>query len=199
MPTDPAPPWERQPGEPARAFAAFAVYRDCGGRRSLAEACRRFYGDGGSTAKVRCLERWSATWRWVERAGAWDAELDRQSRRKLVEAVEAMHQRHAQEAVEFQTKALDRLRKLSVDDLTPAQVLAFFIEAVKVERTARGEPEAVIEQKGDVPGHVSFFARVAHYADALRRIGESRVPGGTLPGIGGGEPLAPPAADRPPK
>jgi hypothetical protein len=64
-----------------------------------------------------------------------------------------MHVRHAQEAREFQIKALERLREIAVAELSAGDVVRFFVEAVKIERLARGEPDSVQEQrKGEGDG-----------------------------------------------
>src|SRR5436190_2076892 len=55
-------PFEQQPGESAKAFAAFSVYLGLGPERSLAAVGQQL---GKSMA---LLERWSARWRWLERA-----------------------------------------------------------------------------------------------------------------------------------
>ena len=56
------PAWERMRRESAKAYEAFRRYRDGGPHRSLA-GCRSIE------------RRWSARWRWAERAGEWDCEL----------------------------------------------------------------------------------------------------------------------------
>ena len=67
MPGTPLP-YERQPGEAIKAYAAFCVYRDLGACRGLRDACRRFYGE--SVAKRGQIEQWSKQWNSVERAKA---------------------------------------------------------------------------------------------------------------------------------
>lgn len=66
--------WERLPGEPARWYRRFVLYRDLGPQRTLVEA-------HAAAARAECLAqprlpaRWvqiAATWRWEERAQAWD-------------------------------------------------------------------------------------------------------------------------------
>ena len=71
MPADPTKPepWERQPGESAPAFSAFAAYRDMTDRSLRAV--------GQKLGKCRALmERWSAAWDWVDRVSAWDGHRD---------------------------------------------------------------------------------------------------------------------------
>jgi hypothetical protein len=70
-------PWDRQPNESAKAFEAFAIYRDMSCQRSLASAAWKLH-------KSRTLlERWAAAHGWVQRVAAWDAYNDRESRNEL--------------------------------------------------------------------------------------------------------------------
>jgi hypothetical protein len=77
--TDGPAPWERLNDEPSKAYHAFTVYRDLGPtQRSLAAVSRDLYGERtgrnrGAPGRVR---EWSSTYRWRERAEAWDAHLD---------------------------------------------------------------------------------------------------------------------------
>jgi hypothetical protein len=148
--------WEQQPGEADKAFAAFVVYRDLGSRRSLDAVCRQLYR-GTQTVRKRDatgrVQQWSATFRWVARARAWDEEKDRRGREAEIDAVRQMHRRHAEEATEFQRKALERLRQIPLEELDAPDVIRFYVEAVRVERTARGEPETVSEQRQKSDAH----------------------------------------------
>jgi hypothetical protein len=73
--------------------------------------------------------------------------LERAKREKLIEAVEEMAERHAKEALMLQNKALERLRQLRPEELTPRETLSYLIDAAKLERLARGEPtERVAEE-----------------------------------------------------
>lgn len=138
--------WERQPGESAKAFAAFTVYRNLPAtERSLTrlasdKVCHRSQGG-----------RWSGQWRWVERAAAWDAELDRIAREKQIEAVEKMNERHAQVLRGVFVTGAKALQEIDPSTLTPDQVLRYIGEAVKLERLIHGVPESVTEvhQTGD--------------------------------------------------
>jgi hypothetical protein len=56
--------FDQQPGESAKAFAAFSLYLSLGPERSLAAVGQKL-GKSGAL-----LERWSSRWRWPERVAA---------------------------------------------------------------------------------------------------------------------------------
>jgi hypothetical protein len=157
-------PWEQQPGESARAFGAFCVYRDLGPRRTLRAAAAAYYRRTSGTLE-RQVDKWSSAFRWIERASAWDRHLDDEARQAQEVAHREMAQRHVREARALQAKALERLRTILPEELSPADVLRYFVEAVKLERLALGEPETVQRQevtgKGGGPLHFSLEDAVA--------------------------------------
>jgi hypothetical protein len=149
--------WDRQPGESAKAYQAFCLYRDLGPGRSLDQASRAYHqrqrgqGDGAHAGhKSRAsgtIRAWAERWHWSARASASDRELEEAKRRQQVAAVQEMAERHAKEAVMLQGKAVERLRQLRPEELKPREVLSFLIDAAKLERLARGEPtERVAEE-----------------------------------------------------
>jgi hypothetical protein len=153
--------WEQLPGESSKAYAAFCLYRDRGPRRSVDEASRLYHGRGaddqaragsgpkrGASGSVR---RWAERWNWPGRVRAWDKENERVKRRKQVEAVEEMAERHAREALMLQNKAVERLRLLRPEELKPRETLAFLVEAARLERLARGEPTERVAEEHHFP------------------------------------------------
>lgn len=66
--------WERQESESAPAFAAFVHYRDLGPKRSLLKAYQQHKPDAEMLSGI--WSEWSAKWRWLERALAYDDHLD---------------------------------------------------------------------------------------------------------------------------
>jgi hypothetical protein len=81
--------WERQPGESAKAFAAFTAYRDLPAeRRSVREAYA--VSRGPKQGQNQVIRSAPGTWRewasknaWAARAEAWDREQDRVARGEL--------------------------------------------------------------------------------------------------------------------
>jgi len=145
------PIWERLPGESAKAYEAFCIYRDLPPHeRSLKAVAEKLGGKrSGKSRALRPLERWSSRYRWVERAAAWDEEQDRQARAAQLEAIKEMRERHAREAMMLQKKAIERLNSMDPRELSAADVLRFLIEAAKLERLARGEPETIQEHRNE--------------------------------------------------
>ena len=139
-------PWERQAGESARAFGAFCAYRDLGAHRSLRAAAEAFYGRKGASLE-RQFDRWSRAFGWAERVAAWDRHLDAEACKAQEQARRDMAERHVKEARTLQAKAVERLRAIRPEELAPAEVLRFLVEAAKLERLALGEPETVLEQR----------------------------------------------------
>lgn len=135
-------PWERQPGESSKAYEAFCLYRDMGpGERSTRKVAKKL------NKSLTQIGKWSSRWNWVERAAAWDDELDRQARLAQAKAIKEMNERHAKQARALQTKALQRLQKMNPEEMSPEQVRLYILEAAKLERLAMGEAENIIEER----------------------------------------------------
>jgi hypothetical protein len=145
--------WERLPGESAKAYEHFVLYRDTGSGRSL----RKVAECGESAAKIRQLEKWSVRWRWVERAQSYDDEMDRQLRAKKEKARAEMAERHAKMALIGQGTVLERFRQIKPEDLTPSQAVQWLDTLTKIERLSLGEPTEI--QKSEHTGTLDIAAR----------------------------------------
>jgi hypothetical protein len=142
--------WNRQPGEPNRWYARFERYRLAGPSRSLLGTLNAELTDQGKARQAKVPGAWNQafrSWRWRERAEAWDDQERRQVREARAHDVDEMNRRHIQEAKALQNKALQRLQSLDLQDLSAADTLRFLVEATKLERTARGEPETIEERR----------------------------------------------------
>ena len=109
-------PWERQKGESDKAFEAFSIYRDMGADRSLRAV-------GQKLGKSRALmERWSVSYKWLERVRAYENELEKEAREQAIKDRKEMIRRHIGFAKLMQKKAQDALRELSVEDMSPKEI-----------------------------------------------------------------------------
>lgn len=123
--------WEQQPGESAKAFEAFATYRDMGAKRSLRKLTQQLHKN------LTTVRDWSVKWNWQERVRAYDRELDRQVREQAIRSVRQMTDRHIRIAMQLQAKAVQALENIDEAQLTPKMVLAFLTKATELERMSR--------------------------------------------------------------
>lgn len=137
--------WERQDGEGIKPFQAFAIYRDMGTDRSLRDVAKQL---GKS---LTMIARWSGHWHWVERCKEYDAEIDKKALKARAKSIEEMNKRHADTAMLFQQKLLQRLGTVKPEDLNPADMIKWLTEAAKLERLARGEPTEHTKQQTAEP------------------------------------------------
>lgn len=128
-------PWERQKGESAQAFEAFATYRDMGSDRSIRAVGQRL--DKSRTQ----IGKWSSAWNWQERVRAYDNDLEKQARDKAVKDRKAMVDRQIKIAMQVQKKALEALEQLSVEDMSPKDIKEYIKMATELERLNRNLEE----------------------------------------------------------
>ena len=126
-----APPelWERQDGESAQAFQAFAAYRDMGAERSLHKVAEKL------SKSDALMKRWSSQWHW---------------------GIAEMRKNHVGIAKAMLVKSLQALQRIPVDEMTPRDVATMVDVAAKLERISRGEVTERTEGKQTIAGEVSF-------------------------------------------
>jgi hypothetical protein len=101
-------PWDRQPAEGSKAYAAFLRYRELGPDRSIPKVCQQYAEYARSIA---LLKRWSVRNHWLARAAAWD--LDQRRHRDA--ALRLARER----AVQRQERAGGALLTMGMRLLTP--------------------------------------------------------------------------------
>ncbi len=102
--TTTAEEWERKPGESAKAYSAFSIYRDAGADRSLRKVAQESSKDPAQ------IFRWNRQQSWQQRVSAYDAELDRRWRARLDEERLAVARRQAtvfSRQIELSSRVLD--------------------------------------------------------------------------------------------
>jgi len=147
-------PWDRQPGESRKAFAAFVIYRDLPGTRGCLAAAQKV------SCRLQIIRKWSATHDWYNRARAWDKRQDRLARQEQIRERQKMAERIAMGGKELQELAREEMQKLRADlrngrpdptdpkgkktiavRLTPYQIARMFELGARSERMARGDPD----------------------------------------------------------
>ena len=146
-------PWERQPEETARAFEAFAIYRDMGPDRSLRKVVQTL------DKNLTTIGDWSTKYEWVKRVAAWDAEQDRIARVQQLKEIKAMRNRHAGMAKAMIVKAGRALNRIPEDEIKASDISRMIEVASKLERISRGDVGDVIEERngGDAINPVQIY------------------------------------------
>lgn len=131
-----AQPWERLEGESVKAYEAFTVYLNLGTERSQQAVSKEL------SKSRQLIGRWSATYRWVERVAAYDADVQKKAHAEAVKKRRKMANRHISIALKLQEKALQALEGMDPSEIDPKNLVAFIREATKLERDNRMEIEA---------------------------------------------------------
>lgn len=142
-------PWERQKGESAQAFEAFSTYLGMGAERStraVAQKCGK---------SVSLIQRWSREKDWQERVRAYDNDVERAARKKVIADRKAMTERHIGIAMQLQKKALEALGSLAVEDMTPKDIKEYIKMATDLERLNRTLEEESAAAKDDGPAQLA--------------------------------------------
>lgn len=109
--------WERQPGESAQAYEAFAIYRDMGSNRSLRVVAEQL------SKSDTLIKRWSREKKWGERCRAYDNHFDDVARQEALRKYKKMRTRHIGIALQLQEKALAELKNLPDGSMTPKDIM----------------------------------------------------------------------------
>lgn len=145
--------WERQPEESAKAFEAFAIYRDMGNDRSIAKVAEKL---GKSEA---LLHRWSSKFDWVNRAAAWDDELARMTTRELMRDIARTRARQRKQALAMQSKGMSLLKGIKPGEAKLSEINALLKTGMEQERICLGDVGDVIEERngGDAVPAVQIY------------------------------------------
>jgi len=144
--------WEKQPGETAKAFAAFQIYRDMGAYRTIDKTAQALNKRLGYRTT---LGKWSSGYSWVARCEAYDLHLDELRRRAVEEEIQAMVKRQTKNAMFMQEKAKEMLQQRVFPNAPLHAVTGLMAEGAKLERLNRGEPTENTKSKMEVSGEVT--------------------------------------------
>ncbi len=149
----PLHPWDIQPGETARAYQAFAIYRDMGPERSLAKAGQKL------GKNLTTITGWSTKYGWVERAAAFDAEAARRATAKSLDDHAEVRARQAQLGRLMQARGAQRIGQLDPSTLEAKEARMLASDGARIERDALGLGTKV-EVSGPGGGPVETVTRV---------------------------------------
>jgi hypothetical protein len=99
-------PWDKQPGESSKAFAAFAVYRDLGLERSLTRVARQL------NKSIQLISRWSLNHDWRSRVEAFEVHADELTQMQTLRQRVEMNRSILLTAQQLQSKAIAALLAL---------------------------------------------------------------------------------------
>lgn len=149
---EPIYPWERQPGESAKAFAAFEHYLGDGSQNRTLRKTKSAIGKAWS---LICA--WSIKHDWVKRAEAKDRYDARREQAAWDSARDRMNERQANNAMAAMGAAMATLSKFvptkehpNPPPLRERDAIRLFAVAARLERVARGEPDMIQKTTGEV-------------------------------------------------
>jgi hypothetical protein len=141
--------WERQPGETARAFAAFRRYLDLPAEdRTILNAAKSHVARSKAKktpslkAAERQFEKWSGENYWIMRAAAYDDSLAAIEYEATAEARRALGKRHVELVERLTEKAIAAVVAVKIDDMTPRDVVRFADAAIKLSGIVHGSSTA---------------------------------------------------------
>lgn len=162
--------WERKPGESARAFRAFTIFRDMGDERGVTKV-----RDVGGGASLKTLMEWAEKWRWVDRANAYDRMLDRRRVKAQIEEIEAQARRQVIIGQTLQETGLSWVKEETATpeqrakNLTAASALRYIDKGIELERQGLGVDEK--DSAGDTNITVNVL-EAGTKLDVFGKIGE---------------------------
>lgn len=122
--------WERLPGEPTKAHAAFRVYRDMPAhQRRLEDVATNL------DCNYRTVRLWAKQWSWRSRADAWDDACHRVEDAERLAAIRQMHAVHRRAGRAATVKAVQALSLIAPEDIPVAQAARLLELGSKLERT----------------------------------------------------------------
>ena len=148
-------PWERQPGETPKAFAAFCIYRDLPTiDRSVAAAWGRKKGG-------KYWERLCTNHDWLERAAKHDSDLASRRRERMAKEMERAQDDMFTLARAALAKVAERIKGVNPEELAAGQIPAALRTLFELELKALGYEDRV-ELTGKDGGPVKIETKTQH-------------------------------------
>jgi uncharacterized ParB-like nuclease family protein len=154
--------WDRQPGESAKRWGQFAVFRDLGRTRTLKRAAERL------NLTHRTAQQYAYAFRWVSRCEAFDRQMDEQWVAAIHERQRRMVQDHLKISAVFHEKAMEAVTALMGQNLNATEAARLADTWSKLIRFALGEPDQNVALTGRAGQPPVRFSHVPGDDAALR-------------------------------
>jgi hypothetical protein len=132
--------WERQAGESAKAYAAFAKYRDLSSARTMAKVAEM------SECSAQNIHRWARRWFWTQRCYEYDLIEEQRFREQASRDRLNHHRRQVRVGQALQSIAIAGIRELQARleqklplGLDPVQIAALLKLGDQMESAGLGE------------------------------------------------------------
>ena len=161
-------PWEKQPGETAKAYAAFLLYRDLPAiDRSVAAAWGRKKGR-------KKVEKWCTAHDWVNRAALNDADLAARRREHMAKELERAQDDGLMLVRADLAKYAERIKGMDAEDLAAGQIPAGLKMLIELQLKLLGYEDSVaLKHEGKIEVDWSSDAAwVENYVRQLRERSE---------------------------
>ena len=162
--------WERQPGETAKAYAAFLLYRDLPAiDRSVAAARDGQQRDNKGT--LRQWNGWSMRNGWVNRAAEHDSDLASRRRERVAKELERAQDDGVLLVRATLAMVAKRLEGMDPEELAAGQIPAALKKLIELELKLLGHEDRVaLKHEGKV--EVDWSADAAWMVDYVRELRE---------------------------
>ena len=175
--------WDRQPGETAKAYAAFLLYRDLPAvDRSVPAAREGQQKDSKGT--VRQWHGWSTRNGWVDRATEHDSDLASRRRERMEKALERSQDDGLTLIRAALAKVAERIQGVDPEHLAAGQIPAALKTLIELELKLLGhEDKLALKHEGKI--EVDLSADAAWIEDYVRELRERSADDGQPEGKGG--------------
>ena len=166
-------PWDRQPGETAKAFAAFLMYRDLPAIDRTVPAAREGQ-ERDRKGTLRQWSGWSMRYGWVNRAAEHDSDLASRRRERMAKELERSQDDGLMLVRADLAKYAERIKEMDADDIAAGQIPAGLKMLIELELKLLGyEDKLALKHEGKI--EVDWSADAAWVEDYVRQLRERSV------------------------
>ena len=168
-----AAPWKQLLDESGKAYYAFSLYLREGHWRSLRKVADAL---GKGVSYESQLEKWSAKYKWFDRAQAFDTWVDTRQMRQYLAEQQAAFERHIEHASQIEEKVFDELMSRDLKEMKLSELIRLYDIAGKIER----DVWALKSEVGNKISETYSFARSHPPQEVIERVRQELKEAGVL-------------------